>query len=306
MNDKRGFERIAAEWLDDGSDVTPPEVIGAVLLAVRSTPQERDFRILWRASAMPMYLRAAAVIAIVAFAGAATLYAFGLGPNVGSGRTPEPTTQGTLTQPSTASPSQILGGPPSDCIDLWADGGTYRATDGTLSVTATVPAGWHGLRGSFYLLKAPCVFGGPVLLEVTLVSHVYSDSCEWLGTGVEASTPAAVTAALAAQQGHETTGPIDVSLAGYPASQFEFSVPADFDASTCGDGSLPLWLAPGGRSPSLVGEGMQIDPGQTMTVYVVDVGGLAVGVAATRWEGDATPAEIAELDAVVESLRFEP
>ena len=43
MNDKRDFDRAVDRWLDDGSDATPPHVIDGVLLAVRSTPQERDF-----------------------------------------------------------------------------------------------------------------------------------------------------------------------------------------------------------------------------------------------------------------------
>ena len=43
MNDDRDFEPTTAEWLNDGSDATPPHVIDAVLLAARSTPQERDY-----------------------------------------------------------------------------------------------------------------------------------------------------------------------------------------------------------------------------------------------------------------------
>ena len=88
MNDNRGFERITAEWLDDGSDTTPRAVIDAVLLAVRSTPQERDLRLLWRTRSMTMYLRVAAVIATVTVAGLAALYALGYWPNIGSGPIP--------------------------------------------------------------------------------------------------------------------------------------------------------------------------------------------------------------------------
>ena len=51
---------------------------------------------------MTMYLRVAAVIAIVAVAGAAALYAFGSGPDVGSGSTPRPTA-------STVNPDAPLG-----------------------------------------------------------------------------------------------------------------------------------------------------------------------------------------------------
>ena len=86
MNDKRGFERTAAEWLDDGSDATPPEVIDAVLLAVRSTPQERDLRVSWRTTSMTSYLRVAAVIALAAIASTAAISTFGQGGS-GSGGT---------------------------------------------------------------------------------------------------------------------------------------------------------------------------------------------------------------------------
>ena len=299
MNDKSGFDRAVAQWLDDGTDATPPGVIDAVLLAARSTPQERDFRIPWRTASMT-YLRVAAVIAIVAVGGVAALYAFGPGPNVGSGLTPDPTTQPTL--PPTASPSQILGAPPSDCVDVWAEGGTYRATVGTLSVEATVPAGWHGIRDQFFLLNAPCGLGGPLTLEVAPLSHVYTDACQWRGTSMEATTPAAVTEALAEQEGHETNGPTDVTIGGYPASKFEFTFPADIDRTRCDDGTL--WLTP--RDPEGLGLA-NIDPGTTMTVYVVDVDGSAVAVAARLWPPeDSTPAALAELNAIAASLRFEP
>lgn len=79
MTDNRDFDRAVDRWLDDGSDATPPEVIDAVLLAVRSTPQERDVRAPWRNTAMTSYLRVAAVIALAAIASMAAIYTFGPG-----------------------------------------------------------------------------------------------------------------------------------------------------------------------------------------------------------------------------------
>ena len=105
MNSDRDFERTAAEWLDAGSDATPPRVIDAVLLAVRTTPQERDFGIPWRTLFMKRALYAAAIV-VVAIAGvAAALYAFGRGPNVGSGPTPSPSTQESQAPSAPASPN---------------------------------------------------------------------------------------------------------------------------------------------------------------------------------------------------------
>ena len=130
---------------------------------------------------------------------------------------------------------------------------------------------------------------------------MYADACDWRGTDVKATTPAAVTAALAAQVGHDTIGPTDVTIGGYPASRFEFIFPADFDDDTaCDDGTM--WLFPGEPDPGI----FNIDPGTAMSVHVVDVDGSAVVVAARIRAEDATPAAISETDDIVDSLRFEP
>ena len=132
-----------------------------------------------------------------------------------------------------------------------------------------------GIRDQFHLLKAPRLFGGSPKLEIALVSDVYTDACDWRGTAVGATTPAAVTTALSAQVGHETVGPTDVTIGGYPASRFEFLFAADFDDDTaCDDGTI--WLFPGDPDPGI----FNFDPGTTMTVYVVDVDGPTVAAAA--------------------------
>jgi hypothetical protein len=89
MSSNRDFERAVDRWLDDGSDATPPHLIDAVLLAARSTPQERQFRVPWRTASMTPYLRVAAVIALVVLGSTA---AFTLGPKGfgGTNATPSP------------------------------------------------------------------------------------------------------------------------------------------------------------------------------------------------------------------------
>lgn len=109
MNRDRDFERVAAEWLDAGSDSTPPHVIDAVLLAVRTTPQERDLRIPWRTLSMKHPIYAAAVVVFLAVAGVAAFYAFGPGANLGSGPTPSPTIQPTQAPSPTATPDNPFG-----------------------------------------------------------------------------------------------------------------------------------------------------------------------------------------------------
>jgi hypothetical protein len=95
MKNDRDFERVTDEWLDAGSDSTPPHVIAAVLLAARNTPQERDFRVPWRTLTMRNPIYAVAVIAVVAVVGLAALYAFGPDRQAGSGPVTSPTEQPT-------------------------------------------------------------------------------------------------------------------------------------------------------------------------------------------------------------------
>ena len=110
MNTERDFERITMDWLNAGSDSTPLEVIDAVLLAVRSMPQERDLRISWRALSMRLAVTAAAVITVVVILGLAAYFALGPRANVGTDSTPSP----TLPAAQAPSPAATPHGSPVD------------------------------------------------------------------------------------------------------------------------------------------------------------------------------------------------
>jgi hypothetical protein len=104
MNDQRDFERATTDWLEAGTDVTPPHVIDAVLLAVRTTPQERVLRVPWRTPIMNklvLGLGAAAVVVIGILLGAQLLAApTNLG---GPGAEPSATADAPETREPTAS-----------------------------------------------------------------------------------------------------------------------------------------------------------------------------------------------------------
>jgi hypothetical protein len=95
MNDDQTFERAMLEWLDAGSDRTPRPAVDAVLLAVKTTPQERDLRIPWRTPAMNTPLRFAAALVIVAVIGAAGVTLLNRAPIVGPGGSPVATASAT-------------------------------------------------------------------------------------------------------------------------------------------------------------------------------------------------------------------
>ena len=275
----RDVSRAIRSWLHEDRHEDASRVAGAVLDQVEATPRRRATW--WPARRTPVMNKfvtiglGAAAVAVAVFVGA-QLFGSPWG-SVGTTATPspEPSVESTLLTPT-------------ECVDL--DAGTYRAVIGTLTVRMTVPPGWswsaYAPAGddTFMARANACAFGSSRNLEVWLVDRVYADACT-RGGAVETDTPAAVTAALAAQTGHETAGPTETTLGGYPASRFEFRFAGD-SGSGCAGGSAALWS----RGQEIFGD--------IVTVYVVDVGGTALTVAAIRPD--------AEMEAVVASLRIEP
>lgn len=98
------FERAVRDWLEDGSDRTSPAAIDAVLLAVKTTPQERGLRIPRTFRNMPTLMRLATGIAIVAVLGAGTLVYSNKGPGVGDKATPTPLMTSSATAGATLGP----------------------------------------------------------------------------------------------------------------------------------------------------------------------------------------------------------
>ena len=114
MSDDRGFERAMQAWLDSGSDRTPPAAVDAVLLAVRTTPQERGMRAPWRTPDMNTPMRIAAALAAVAVLGVAGLLYLNRGSSVGV--TPTPSAPAVVAPSPTATraaspslPSDVTG-----------------------------------------------------------------------------------------------------------------------------------------------------------------------------------------------------
>lgn len=132
----RVFEHAVSDWLEAGSDRTPPAAIDAVLLAVKTTPQQRDLRIPRRFTLMTTPMRLAALIAGVAIAGVAALALPNRGPGLGpSGTsTPLPTTSPAPTGATTTAPSPTTD--PND-TSAW----TVYTSD-RYGFTLGHPAGW--------------------------------------------------------------------------------------------------------------------------------------------------------------------
>jgi hypothetical protein len=220
-------------------------------------------------------------------------------PGASGQSTSAPTSPPATDAPAPAFPA--FAADPAYTCDLLA--GTYGGSFGDIRVTATTPTTWHGLDDNFHAEDEGCGGGGGVRIEITVVSEVYPDICRWRGTGVDVQTPEAESAAFSESTQFDVVGPTDTEVGGFPARQYELTLPAGFDQSiSCSSGVVQFWRDAArdeGSGPWV------LEPG-AITVYFVEVGDVTLGVYAFKGEDWATPAMRDELDAVVASLRIEP
>jgi TolB protein len=145
MSDDRTFERAMQAWLESGSDRTPSAAVDAVLLAVRTTPQERGMRAPWRTSDMNTPMRLAATFAAVAVLGVAGLLYLNRGPGVVA--TP------TTSPPAVVAPSPTATGARHPSLPPGVTGllAFSKVTNATATIMVAAPDG-TGMRT---LISAP-------------------------------------------------------------------------------------------------------------------------------------------------------
>jgi hypothetical protein len=189
---------------------------------------------------------------------------------------------------------------PEDATSLAA--GSYYFDDryyiNATRLTFTVPAGWTADEDLFKNRHEP----GEVELTTWVLTHVFSDVCQW-GTLVDAGTTVDefITAVLE-QDGWEASEPTDITLGGFPGKRIELTVPADLDTATCTNGILRYWPGPG---PDLSTGDCCNPPGNTDSVYVVDVAGNRLVVIARHYPGTSAQ-DLAELQGVLDSIEIVP
>ena len=167
-------------------------------------------------------------------------------------------------------------------------------------LTITLPAGWTTEEyGELYKDRdGP----GEVKFITWVLTHVFSDACEW-GTLVDVGTTVdELVTALTEQEGRKASVPTSVTVGGFPAKRLELTVPADLDTSTCTNGVLRYWPAPG---PDMSDGYCCARPGSTDTVLVVDIRGNVLVVVARHHPGSSAE-NLAELQGVVDSIEIEP
>jgi hypothetical protein len=105
MNDEQRFDRTARTWLEDGPTRAPDRPVVAALAEVSTTSQERDLRVPWRFTDMPMLLRVAAAAIVIAVIGGGALFL--LRPSDVPGVGVQPTMEPSPTLSTSPSPSAM-------------------------------------------------------------------------------------------------------------------------------------------------------------------------------------------------------
>lgn len=187
--------------------------------------------------------------------------------------------------------------------------GTYLWSAGTATpadITFTIPSGWMSRYGIPHKDR-----GGPgeIAFGDWIIANVYKDPCRWQGSLLKPAVGPTVddlVTALVAQKDRHATAPTDVTLGGYPAKRVELSIPADLDRATCDGGVIRTWEAPA-EDTALDDDAQNLGmhPGQRNVVYIVDVNGDRLVIDTWHMPGTSA-ADLAELDAILASMRIKP
>lgn len=282
------FEHAVRDWLDDGSDRTPPTAIDAVLLAVKTTPQERDLRIPRRFTQMTFPMRLAAAIAIVAVVGVGALAYINRGPTPGDQPTATPTISAT---PAPTFPRLTEG--------LLAPGRYAYDTTG-LRVILTVPAGWEG--GGFHVSEA--VEGevpGGANLGFRQPDAVFGDPCREGSRQQVGPTVDDFANALADLPNVTESSQADVTISGLSGKHLSFTVDTEgidclvIQGTTTGEMAI---YAQGGFVRTA-------ENGMHHQLWILDVAGRRLVIDGATYP--ETSAEVrAELQTMVDTLVIEP
>jgi hypothetical protein len=317
MSDDLDLERRIASWIDDQFPAHEPD--GLLRSVIDTTSQHRP-RPAWRARMggrqfSPTSSRAGFgptprrwswwpawrlphvnTSFKIAVAAAAVIVLSVIGVNVaprssGVGATlPSPSPTPTAAPTPTPTPAPPL--PSTGAIEP----GTYRSD----FMTFTVPAGWTSFQAWAALKNQGDPLHGLGISPWRGIAAVYTDPCHWQTTKMTVGpTVDDVVAALVAQQRGVTVTPVDVTVDGIPGKQLNLTVPSDVAIANCDGGEYKTWTDLSG------GDRYNQGPGQHDVVDVLEVNGQIL-VVNSSYGPDATPADLAELQAVVDSVRITP
>lgn len=179
-----------------------------------------------------------------------------------------------------------------------------------LRVVYEVPAdGWSQWFGAVKFAE-----DGHVMVNITTVVNLVRHGCRdhsWADPPIGPSVDD-LTAALADLAPFRVTSPSkDVTIYGYSGKYLELTVPdlpvEGDDFTGCVDGDLSSWVAPIDIAEGEGGafHGYNAEPGRIEEFWILDVDGTRL-VIETNWSPASPPEDVAEMRAILDSIRIEP
>ena len=194
--------------------------------------------------------------------------------------------------------------------------GTYAfhplpAPNDSLTVTFTVAEGWQTFGTVLMPSGEPGTEppGGMSILFPDDVTTL-NDPCNWLGTADDVRVGPAVddlVEALLAQTAYKVSDPVDVTIGGYTGKRVDIVHPTepftgqDSDAPECDQGVFQLWNTAAWGEDGIYAQG----PADRWHTNILDVEGTRF-VIVTRDFAGTSPADRAEMDAIIDSVVIQP
>ena len=224
----------------------------------------------------------------------------------------------TVATPATTTPSEPGAMPTvQDVMELEKfaalEPGTYFIDPDSdpatpLRVVYEVPVeGWSQWFGALKFAE-----NGHVMINITTVVNLVRDGCRdhsWADPPVGPSVDDLAVALADLAPFRVTSGPKDVTMYGYRGKNLELNAPNlqfEGDAFTgCVDGSLSSWVAPIDVAEGERGafHGYNAEPVEEF--WILDVDGTRLVIEA-NWSSASLPADVAEMRAILGSIRVEP
>ena len=240
---------------------------------------------------------------------AALVFTASCGSSEGSGRTAAPSTLSTST-PSATPPAQDIMKlekfAPLEPGTYFIDPDSDPATP--LRVVYQIPArGWSQWFGA---LKS--AGDEHVMINITTVVNVVRDGCRdhaWAEPPVGPSVDDLAAALADLAPFRVTSAPKDVTRYGYRGKHLALAAPdlrfEGDDFIGCVDGNLLSWVAPIDVAEGELGafHGYSAEPVEEF--WILDVDGTRLVIEA-NWSRSSPAADVAEMQAVLESIRVEP
>ena len=280
---------------------------GTIMLETEDRPTGDEPRTPPRSSGR--WLRVAAAAAVIAIVGTLLVVAAGDDDDpVDTSKSPT-----TAAPPAPAQDIAKVEGASEGFVRL--EPGLYFTDpdlDPTTPLRVTYEVKGEGWETWFGAVK-PTSFGF-TMLTITEMTNLVSDGCldhTPLDPSVGPTVDDLATALTQLAPFEVTAPPTDVTAFGYQGKHLALTVPdlpmtASADGAKfadCVDGKLHSWFAPANDNGTTSFSGYD-GPGQTEEFWILDVEGTRLVIA--KLDDERRPADIAERDAIFDSIRIEP